>query len=151
MPPLGDAFPGEFRKKFAEINIRIGSVIKTFVTDTTPPKIKRFVILGISVDKLAIGTLYINSAINPNLFPTPELKNLHLKLEKQSRDYLDHDSFLDCSKIYEKEYEDLLAVLQNDTSCLIGQLSSDDLILVKRTVKEARTIPLRTKKKFGLF
>jgi hypothetical protein len=151
MPPLGDAFPEEFRKQFAETNLTIGSVIKTFVTDTTPPKIKRFVILGISADKLAIGTLYINSEINPNLFPTVELKNLHLKLVKENREYLDHDSFLDCSKVYEKEYEDLLAVLQQDASCLIGQLSTDDLKLVKKTVKEARTIPVRTKKKFGLF
>lgn len=151
MPPLGDAFPEEFRKKFAETNLQIGSVIKTFVTDTTPHKIKRFVILGVSGDKLAIGTLYINSEINPNLFPSPELKRLHLKLEKQNRDYLDHDSFLDCSKVYEKEYEDLMAVLQHDASCLIGQLSTDDLRLVKKTVREARTIPVRTKKKFGLF
>ncbi len=151
MPPLADAFSEEFRKQFAETNLKVGSVIKTFVTDTKPQKIKRFVILGISADKLAIGTLYINSEINPNLFPTLELQKLHLKLEKQDRDYIDHDSFLDCSKVYEKEYTDLLAVLQNDANCLIGQLSVDDLRLVKKTVKEARTIPVRTKKKFGLF
>ncbi len=150
MSPLGDSFPEGFKKRFAQTNLKVGSVIKAFVTDTNPPKTKRFIVIGISADKLAVGTLYVNSEINPNLFKTEELRNLHLKLQAHGRDYLSHDSFADCSKVYEKDFDDLLSVLEDDASNLLGELNTEDLKSVKQKVKEARTIAVRIKKKYGL-
>ncbi len=150
-PPLGDHFPEEFRRQFADHHLQIGTVIRARVADTNPPKIKRFVIVGVSADKLALGTLYINSEINPNIFPTEELKRLHLRLEATGRTYLEHDSYLDCSRIYEKDHEAILEVLKTDTGSVLGQLAPDDLARLKQTVKAARTIAIRVKKKFGLF
>ncbi len=79
MPPLGDSFPEEYKKRFAEKNLKVGSVIRALVTDTNPPKTKRFILIGISADKLAVGTLYLNTEINPNVFSTQELRKLHSK------------------------------------------------------------------------
>ena len=79
VPPLGDSFPEEFKRRFAEKNLKVGSVIRALVKDTNPPKTKRFILLGISADKLAVATLYVNTEINPNIFSTEELRNLHFE------------------------------------------------------------------------
>lgn len=151
MSPLGDQFPEEFKKKFAQQNLKIGSVIRAFVQDTNPPKIKRFIIIGISPDKLALGTLYINSEINPTVFHTEELRRLHIKFEVSGRDFLEHESYVDCSKIYEKAFDDIAELLIQDQSNHIGDLADSDLKLIKHTVKGAKTISVRTKKKYSLF
>jgi hypothetical protein len=150
MPPLGDSFPEEFRRRFAEKNLKVGSVIRAIVKDTTPPKTKRFILIGISGDKLAVATLYLNTEINPNVFTTNELRNLHLKMEAIGRSYLSHDSFADCSKVYEKEFAEILKVLESDASSILGELNAADLDQVKQTVKIARTISVHVKKKYGL-
>lgn len=94
-PPIGDSFPKELKEEFSNRNLKAGCVIKCFVNDTNPPKEKRFIVMGVSYDKIALGTVYINTHINPNVFPTEELKQLHIPLESDNRDYLDHDSFVD--------------------------------------------------------
>ncbi|HOX82232.1 MAG TPA: hypothetical protein PLJ60_05435 [Chryseolinea sp.] len=131
-PPLGDQFPEEFKKQFASQNLKVGSVLRALVTDTTPPKIKRFIVIGLSADKLALGTIYINTEINPNVFQSAELKNLHIKLEAAGREYLDHDSFVDCSKIFEKEYDTILKMLAADAGMLMGELKPDDIKMLKQ-------------------
>ncbi|MEP7168117.1 MAG: hypothetical protein ABI855_01980 [Bacteroidota bacterium] len=151
MSNLGDAFPEEFKKDFAARNLKPGSVIRCFVFDTKPPKEKRFVILAFSFDKIALGTLYINSEINPNLFRTEELRKLHLKFEIENRPYLEHDSYIDCSDIYEKSFEEIKQILTNNSKALLGELNEKDFKLVSDTVKSAKTITPALKKKFGVF
>ncbi|ACU05352.1 hypothetical protein Phep_3157 [Pedobacter heparinus DSM 2366] len=90
---LSDCFPEQFRQEFAERNLKIGSVIRVMVNDTNPPKEKRFILVGQSYDKLIFATIFINSEINPNIFPTQELRDLNLELLADSRSYLSHDSF----------------------------------------------------------
>ncbi len=72
-------------------------------------------------------------------------------MKAAGRPYLSHDSFADCSKVYEKDFDEILKVLENDASSLLGELSADDLRLVRQTIKTARTISVRVKKKYGLF
>lgn len=48
---LGDHFPKEFQHEHTERTLKIGMVLKLFVNDTTPPKEKRFIIVGFSEDK----------------------------------------------------------------------------------------------------
>ena len=92
---LSDSFPDGFKKDFAQRNLKIGSVIRLYLGDTNPPKQKRFILVGQSYDKLLFAAIFINSEINPNIFPTQELKDLNLKLLASERDYLDHDSYAD--------------------------------------------------------
>ena len=71
-------------------------------------------------------------------------------MEVNGRTYLSHDSFADCSKVYEKEYDEILKVLEYDASSLLGELSEIDLQRVRQTIKIARTISVRVKKKYDL-
>jgi len=148
---LGDSFPEDFKKDFAKRNVKEGSVIRCFVRDTNPPKEKRFIILAFSYDKITLGTLYINSEINPNLFNTEELKKLHLLFSAKDREYLHHDSFVDCSEIYQKPVTEILKVLEEHPKSLIGEVNVEDFKKIRTTIKSAKTISIATKKKFGVF
>lgn len=148
---LSDCFPENYRKEFAERNLKIGSVIRVYVKDTNPPKEKRFILVGQSYDKLIFATIFINSEINPNIFPTQELRDLNIELTAADRSYLDHDSYADCSNISKRNADWLLAVINNDPKNVIGEVSEADLKEIKVRIKSARTITPSIKKTFGLF
>jgi hypothetical protein len=59
-PRLGDRFPKEYRESFCKQHLKIGAVLRLHVSQTTPPKIKRFVVLGINEDDVSVALLFIN-------------------------------------------------------------------------------------------
>ncbi len=77
----------EFRKLFqnqgfTEREIKIGTVLRYIARDVVPePKQKIRLIVGFSDDKLLVATLFVNTEINPNLFPNQELRDLHLEIK----------------------------------------------------------------------
>lgn len=148
---FADAFSDNQREEFAKRNLKIGAVIKVFVSETTPPKEKRLVLVGISYDQIYYASIFINSEVNPNIFPTESLKNLHIKLKSENRAYLDHDSFADCSQLVKRKADWLLEIISNDPSKIIGQLSEEDLKSLQLKIKTASTITPALKKMFGLY
>ena len=151
MTALGDIFPDEWKEKLANENLKIGAVIRITVPDTTPPKIKRLVIVGIGDSKEKLISIFINSDINPSILNTPELQQLQHKLEKEKCPFLDHASYADCSKVKERDYSEIHKLLKGDTSTHLGQLNNEDLKAIKALLKSAKTIPVRTKKAYSLF
>lgn len=149
--PLSDSFPEDFRKEFAARNLKIGSVIRVFMKDTKPPKEKRFIIVGQSSDQLMFASIFINSEINIKIFASQELKDLHLELTAADRDYLDHDSYADCSNLKKQDAAGLLKIINDDPSRILGNVSETDLREIKVRIKSARTISHSIKKQFGLF
>lgn len=150
MTDLSDLFPQSFRDDFAERNIQVGSVIRVFVRDTTPPKIKRFIVIGFSNDKVLLGTVFINSEINQNVFNTEYLKGLNIPLDAQIYDFIDHDSFVDCSNIRERSVVEIKHLLSNDIECSKGVVSKETMKTILATLANASTIPPNKKKKFGI-
>ena len=148
---LSDSFPEDYKKGFAQRNLKIGSVIRLYVGDTNPPKQKRFILVGQSYDKLLFASIFINSEINPNVFPTQELKDLNLQLIASERDYLDHDSYADCSNMQKRSAEWLLKIIGEDPSRVIGEVSDADMKEIRTRIKSARTIAPSIKKTFGLY
>ena len=147
---LGESFPDALKKQFSENNLVAGAIIRAWVDNTTPPKIKRFIVIGVSQDKILLGVVYINSEINPNVFPTQELRDLHLKLTAGTRDYLTHDSYVDCSRIFQLERDSISRLLHDDPACHLGTIAKDDLQQIKKIIKGSRTVSVRVKKMFGL-
>lgn len=122
-----DEFRNLFKKEgFANRQIKVGAVLKYMATETNPPKIKRRIVVAFSNDKMIVASLFINSEINPNLFSTEELKKLHLPFEKENHEYLDHDSFVDCSQFIEILYQDLADIITENPMAVIGELSNSD-------------------------
>jgi hypothetical protein len=150
MSSFGSLFPDSVREDFSSRMIQPGSVFRIPVTNTTPPKTKRLVILAISGDKACAGCLFLNSQINPNVFSTARLRGLHLPLEADGREYLDHNSYLDCSDIKDMDLNGLKEIISRDPSQHIGKLNDTDLQTAKEKLKNAPTISKKQKEKYAL-
>ena len=150
MGNLGDSFPKKLRNEFAQKNICIGSVIRVPVQDTTPPKIKRLIIVGIEEDNVLLATAFINSEININILNTPELTSLQYGLQTLNCDFIDRDSFVDCSIIKERKIQKLKEYISNNPNAVMGELEEKDLERIKGLLISATTIPIHLKKKYCL-
>ena len=151
MANLGDYFPEDIRDDFAVNSFKPGVVLRFFVTDTTPPKVKRLIIIAVENNEITAATLFINSEINPEIINSEELRKLQYKILAADCNFLDHDSYIDCSSLKERTSESILKLLRQSSKTHLGELNPNDFAQVKKLVKEAKTIPLRVKKKFGLF
>lgn len=147
---LADHIPDELKEGFAARNIQIGSVIKVYVNDTNPPKEKRLILVGASWDKLHFASVFINTDINPNIFATQELIDLNYEMSAADCEFLDHDSFADCSKLKSRATSWLHSVVTDDPSRVLGTLSADQLQEIRNRIKSAPTISKNEKKNFGL-
>lgn len=87
--------------------IEPGTVIRCFVTDINPPKIKFFIILGIADDYCAVGTIYINTKINKNIYDTIETIDLQIPVSPKECPFLNHNSYIDCAKLFVKDFPTL--------------------------------------------
>jgi len=149
-PPLSENFPDDIKETAAKAKLMPGTVLRAKVQDTNPPKEKIFVIVGINSDSTILATVYINSEINPNIFKSDKLKSLHHRLSKTGRSYLDHDSFIDCSKVVQKNLEEVKNLIVSNPLVVVGVLSTTDLLMVTSAIQNAFTIDERIKRKFGL-
>ncbi|MFZ4526222.1 MAG: hypothetical protein ACOYOE_11945 [Chlorobium sp.] len=148
---IGDGFPEEMKREYAARNLKIGSVLKLHVKDTNPPKEKRFIVVGKTIDGICLATVYINSSMNKNVHYSEELQKLQLFLEADGREYLDHDSYVDCSTLYIKQYPALLHDFSSKPEALIGVLRDEDLLNVRNTIISSPKIKGKDKKRYGLY
>ena len=77
-----------------------GQVYRGFIAEAN--KVKRFVILSISMDKSEAYFLLINSDLTPFAENNPHYRRLNLPLPKEGRPYLDHDSYLCCETVHSR-------------------------------------------------
>lgn len=150
-PPLGDFFPKANRERHCDSLIKAGAVFRMSVPHTNPPKIKRFAVIGVSDDRASVGILFINSEINPALFPSTYLKSLHFPLPSEDRPYIEHDSFLDCSQLYEMDFQILKEHCVADVGVHIGETADTDFEKIKNLAASATTIETKKKRKYGFF
>ncbi len=149
-PSLGSLFPEHAREDFVVRAIKPGAVLRIHVDTTTPPKTKRLVVLAISDNKICVGYLFINSEINPNVNWNASLQALHLPLDAGSNEYLDHDSYLDCSSIHDMTFDDLKNIITNDPALHIGTIGDADLGAATEKVTGAQTISPSQKRRYNL-
>lgn len=148
---LGEFFPDDITPKPPE-ELQIGMVLRLFVKDTNPPKIKRFIIVGMSNDGVSLASVYINSEINEFVNYSIELKSQHLFFELKTREgYLDHDSYVDCANLVMRDYEEMLNSVKKRPEACLGSVSANDLNLISRKIIESPSIKGKYKKKFGFF
>ncbi|MBD2769150.1 hypothetical protein IC235_14755 [Hymenobacter sp. BT664] len=91
--------------------LEVGMVIRSYVPDTTPPKSKYWVVVGITEDEIGLATVYVNSRINAFLMRNDILLNAQYRLEPNSQQISRHTSYADCSQIKEKGVADIQALL----------------------------------------
>ena len=124
--------------------------MRLYVPHTKPPKIKRFVVIGVRNDIGLVGLLFINTKMNPKGVNSPEIDRLQFPLSKEECDFLDHNSYLDCSQLYEWGYEKVVEGIMKDLDAPLGKLSKSQLKKVRSLVGSARTIERSKKKRYNL-
>lgn len=148
---FGDCFSDSFREDYAQRNLKVGTVLKLKVFDTYPPKEKRFIIVGKDEEEIHLAAVYINSEINRVCNFSQELIDLQLYLKANDREYLDHDSYVDCARLYIKEKNLIHQSILHSPATIIGQVSETDLFSIRTKIIKAKTIKGKIKKKFGIF
>jgi hypothetical protein len=146
---LSDAFPDEYKKKFASDNFKLGAVIKCYCP--IADKEKRMILMGHKFDKKSIALVHINSEVNEIFFPTEYLKSLHLPLKCAGREYLTHDSFVHCGQLILRKYAEVYKLFESTPAILLGHVSEADYKDIRNIIKGAKTISPADKKEFGLF
>lgn len=147
---MGIKIPAEISAGLNDDRLEVGSIFFTMVYDTKPPKEKYFVVVGFTKDSLILGNVYINSEINPNRFPSSELKALHLPISVVDCPFLKWNSFVDCSEIYSKNVEEIKQLIEKGDSPYVGSLPSCVFQNILLLLQSAITIPLFKKRKFGI-
>lgn len=120
---LGSAFPPQFLQ--AQIRRRLvpGAVIKLMVTmDDGELQEKRFVVIKVDDNT---STCVINSEIGPYIQARPHLARCQASMPVAQHDFMDHDSFVDCSRARQYKTPDVLRDLQNEPTWILGAISED--------------------------
>jgi hypothetical protein len=127
-------------------------VIYEYVYDTHPPKQKFYVIIGIADDKIALGTVYINSDINTYFLSKPELLSLQIPISASDYPFLKWDSFINCTDIQERLVTDVAACINSGTgrNGYCSTIAPNDMDAIIAALDNSRLIPLITKKKYGI-
>jgi hypothetical protein len=112
--------------------------------------LKRFLIVGLNKENESVGVIVFNSEINLNINHAETLRNLQLEFKADGKEYLDRNSFLDCSRIYELMASSLIEKMVDDIGADLGEMAEDDLIIVFERLKNAKTIPAKIKRKYGI-
>lgn len=149
-PTLGNQFPIKYKENYFNKIIKPGAVFRFHVGYTNPPKIKRFIIIGITKDSKNVGFVFINSKINKQIFHTKHLQNLHLHFTANNMPFFDYDSFVDCSKIYSIKMDVFKTKFLIDTNTYLSQLFPSDLSLIVNTIRSAKTISIDEKKQYNI-
>lgn len=104
-----------------------------------------------SVDNLTPASVYINTELNIKVNYNLDLQCQHIELQPNGRGYLDHISFVDCSKLKIIDRCELCKIIQNRPTIIIGKLNESDFELVRRQIACSTTIKGKIKKRYGFF
>lgn len=104
----------------------------------------------ITDDEVTIAAVYLNSELNTNIFRNKKMQALQIPLKEDGREYLEHDSYVDCSFLHVKQIEKLNEEFKQDRLESLGQTSKEDFDLIKGTLISADTISIKQKKQYGL-
>lgn len=145
-PSLGDVFPTSCKESFSKRKLRPGAVLRFHVELTNPPKVKIFVVLGLDKKKIDVAFVFINSKPAPN----PALKKLQLHLPVKKCPFLNHDSYLDCSQLYELSLQNVKSKLTHSFDAYLGELDERILKDAYMAVVSAKTVEKQLKKKYKI-
>ena len=114
------------------------------------PHGKFFIIIQTAINRKTLATVFINTDINPRKFPTQELKDLHLKIFAKDYSFLNHDSYIDCSDIIERDFLEIEEYIAEHPRCSKGSLIDSDLKEVMTRLMRSPLISPKIRIKYGI-
>ena len=148
MSSLGDLLRDESLSGLISSQIQPGAVF--FIFDQNTQKDKFIVILGIDTHKIIVGSLYINSEINPNVIRTKEQKSRQFKLKCSDYPFLKYDSYIDTSYIQKRRYANLIDILVAKKGVWQGEIKERDFDYLRSIMSVSRIISTADKRDFGI-
>lgn len=145
---MGDFLRDDTRKELISNQIQPGAVF--FLFEEFAQKEKFIVILGINPDNIIVGTLYINSEINPNAIRTAAQRELQFKLRCSEYSFLSYDSFVNTSFILKKRFGDLIHTICEKIGRYVGQITERDFGNLRSIMSISREISPADKRDFGI-
>lgn len=106
---------------------------------------KYFTVIGQDKDNGLIGSLLINSDVNKNVINTKVLLDCQFPLQKNDYNFLNYNSYLDCSELFEL---DKIKILQKGME--VGELTSKDKRLVMEHLRDSEVISAKLKKRYRI-
>ena len=138
MGRIGDYFPEDKRREFAEAHLAPGQVLYLFSTSTNQPKDKYVVLAYPGPSPLLF---YINSQVHPFIASRPNRARCQIKIHASDYAFLDHDSFIDCSEIIiDFTKVQIVAQIIDDISKVKGELNEITKKQIVTAVNGATTI-----------
>lgn len=139
MTTIGGALPPHFLRVQIKRKLVPGTVIKlNALMDDGKEKEKRYVILSASPNAICC---VINSEMNAFVKTRPAVARHHVPMNASSHEFMDHDSFVDCTQTKVFPLEQVVSALMERTDWILGNITlelRDDIIL---SLKTSSTIP----------
>ena len=146
---LGDLFPKKLKSNFANRSIDIGKSILVKIDDIDVKYPKYIIIVSKSEEEILLAYVIINTEINEKVFPTEYLKSPHVLIDRNNHQFLDYDSYVNCSEIRVFKTDEIVSFLISNPERALGNVNDDVMKLIHLTITNARTIPRLLKVKFG--
>ena len=148
MTTLFEMLNNDSIKAIAKNTVKVGDVYRIKMDERNGIKLKAgdksrnkyFIVLGFDSEGNAYGGVIINSEINPNI--PQSMKNCHLHIECSKYSFLDHDSYVDCSKLKIANIEKF------GKWQYLGFFSLEDVQLITTTIQGS---PNETKEHLAMF
>lgn len=144
---LSDFFPEDFKDQFANEKIDLGTTLLVEIPDFNISHKKFAIIVGVSQE--IVGMVIINSEININVFRTSFMQSQHILIPLEGHeDFLEKDSYIDCTKLQQHSKSEILDFIKNNPSKVFN--ASDDVCRkINMMISSSKLIPLSEKRMFG--
>jgi len=137
MVRLGDRFPEGGKAEHVTRQLVPGQVLYLFCQFTHPPKEKYLVLVSVEPGPLLF---VVNSRVSPFIADRPDLSKCQVMLAASDYAFLDHDSFIDCSRAISLPEDEITSQLIADLGRMRGTLSPTTRQQITRVVQAAQTI-----------
>lgn len=114
-----------------------GAMLHLFCKFTRPPK-EKFLIFVFRQNEAKF--FVINSTINAFIAARPNLAKCQVVVTKKAHDFLDYDSYADCTALVCVDFEDVQMQLNGDISRIKGNIAPDLRAEIQAAVKFSRTL-----------
>jgi len=132
--------PREFVESCFHDDITPGTIFRAFISTTSPPKSKYFVLVA----RDPLCCFFINSEINDFKAIRPHLREQQIKLHRKDYAFLEYDSWVDCASIMDEfvDYDALVThfAAAHVSSAIVGELIKADKRKVYDIVSNSPTL-----------
>jgi len=136
--------PREKRRLILDKQLKSGQILHLYCSFTNPPKNKFLLLLGSNSPNFSF--FVINSAINNFILHNNHLLECQVLIDKRNHPFLDHDSYLDCSKIYQIAIDSVKDQLVADSNPIKMSIRADIKRSILDAVRKSKTLTPKEKK-----